>query len=147
MRRSVAVATAAVCAAAAAPGQAAAKPPGLTLARAGQTAQATVGSFCAAGMCVDRAAPPVPQERLPVHRGARVRLRFTLPADTVQVHLIRIRADGSARIGRKLHAERVTGKRWRVRLPQRLHRANGLDVFARGGGWDAGFWGGLRRTH
>jgi hypothetical protein len=145
MRRNAAVASAAVCVAAAAPGQAAAKPPGLTLARAGQTAAATLGSFCAAGMCVDRSAPPVPEERLPVRRGAVVKLRFTLPADVVQVHLLRIRADGTGRIGRKLHAERVTARRWRVRLPQRLRRANGLDVFARGAGWDAGFWGGLRR--
>ena len=73
-------------------------------------------------------------------------LRLGLRANRVSVHLLRIRADGTGKVGRRITALRITRKRWRVRLPAHLRRANALDVFARGRGWDAGFWGGLRRT-
>ncbi len=142
----LAVLTLAALLATAATAHAKADPPALALAHGGQTAEATIGSFCAGGLCVDRTHPAKPSERLDVQGGDRVTLRLNMRAKRVTVHLLRIRAGGTGRIGRRVAAERITGKRWRVRLPQHLRRANGLDVFARGKGWDAAFWGGLRRA-
>ena len=142
----LAVLTAAALLATAATVHAKADTPTLTLAHGGQTARAEIGSFCAAGLCVDRVHPDRPAERLDVQGGVRVTLRLGLRANRVSVHLLRIRADGTGKVGRRITALRITRKRWRVRLPAHLRRANALDVFARGRGWDAGFWGGLRRT-
>jgi hypothetical protein len=143
MRLAVLIVTAILATAANA--QAKADTPSLTLAHGGQTARTTIGSFCASGMCVDRIHPARPAEKLDVQGGDGVALRFDLRAKKVSVHLLRIRVDGTGKVGRRVTAVRVARKRWRVRLPDHLRRANALDVFARGHGWDASFWGGLRR--
>ena len=45
--------------------------------------------------------------------------------------------------------ERLSARRWIVRLPRRLHGARILDISvdgkdASGNTWDANFWGGIR---
>ena len=142
----LAVVTVAAVLATAATAHAKADAPTLTLAHGGQTARAEIGSFCATGLCVDRIHPDRPAEKLDVSGGELVTLRFGLRARHASVHLLRIRADGTGKVGRRVTALRITRKRWRVRLPQHLRRANALDVFARGRDWDASFWGGLHRT-
>ncbi|HZB75283.1 MAG TPA: hypothetical protein VE526_03585 [Solirubrobacteraceae bacterium] len=116
---------------------AAADPPGMSLSRAGLTAQGTLGTHCADGICVDMTSPPEPRGRLPVRRRARVRLVFTRPAESVEARLGRNE-------GRALQVERVTATRWTVRLPRDLGSARLIDVFATGTNWDASFWGGIR---
>ena len=45
---------------------------------------------------------------------------------------------------RVLAVRKVTARRWKVRLPRRLHGAKIVDVFASGDDWDGSFWAGIR---
>ena len=121
------------------PGQAQEAPdrPGLSVSHAGLTARATLGSFCADGLCADALHPPQPKGRLPVRSRSRLTLRFTRDATAVQARLGR-------RGGRALSVQKVTSRKWTVRLPRKLHGAKIVDVFARGDAWDGSFWAGIR---
>ena len=74
--------------------------PGLSVSHAGLTARASLGSFCADGLCADALHPPQPKGRLPVRSRARLTLRFTRDATTVEAGLGRrgtrvlVRAEG-----------------------------------------------------
>jgi hypothetical protein len=116
--------------------------PGLTLSRAGLSAEGSLGTYCLAPACVDFTHPAEPEGRLPVHGRSRVTLDFTLSAD--RVHVALGRHGGGA-----LHVERLSATRWTVRLPRKLHGARILDISvdgkdASGNTWDANFWGGIR---
>ena len=111
--------------------------PGLSVSHAGLTARASLGSFCADGLCADALHPPQPKGRLPVRSRARLTLRFTRDATTVEAALGR-------RGTRVLSVQKVTARKWKVRLPRRLHGARIVDVFASGDDWDGSFWAGIR---
>jgi hypothetical protein len=116
--------------------------PGLTLSRAGLSAEGSLGTYCLAPACVDFTHPPEPEGRLPVRGRSRVTLEFTLSAERVSVTLGR---NG----GGAIHVERLSARRWIVRLPRKLDGAHILDISvdgkdASGHTWDANFWGGIR---
>jgi hypothetical protein len=133
-------------------GQATIEGPTLSLARAGLTAQATLGSFCVdrPGFCADAAYPLPVRGRLPVRPGGRVVLETSVEASELSVRLLRVPARRTTPVGRQLTVRRLAPKRWAVTLPERLRDATVLDVFLlwdnpRDGSGDASFWGGVRQ--
>lgn len=127
------------------------------------TARATVGSYCVAGtaepgepvggVCADAAYPLDTRGRLPVEPRDRVRLRFPdnprIEDDVKAVRVALVRRQGERYRfldwGTRARSVRGTQSRFRFRLPQRLRRANVLDISVRYvGGGDANSWAGLR---
>jgi hypothetical protein len=132
--------------------------PTLAISRAGLTANAARGSFCASppagtvapGICVDGRYPLSVRGRLPVRPGGRVVLRFDVDVNELQVRLGDVDGATFERIGGPLTVKRLGRLRWAVKLPQRLGTARLLDVFVRwnnseDGRGDASFWGGIRQ--
>jgi hypothetical protein len=132
--------------------------PALWFRHAGLTERATLGSYCVStvqpdgtstGGCGDAAYPLRTHGRLPVRPGGRVVVRTSVVARHLQATLLQAGSSSSNPNGGRLHARRLSARRWAVRIPAVVPSGGVLDVSlrwhdARDGQGDADFWGGMR---
>jgi hypothetical protein len=123
----------------------------------GHTVRATLGSYCLPGnpdgsdrsqayTCADAFATPGTRRKLAVAPRDRVLVTTGAKAKRVYVGLVRTTRRGQSYVGgRRAHRRAGHPRRWLMRLPRRLRRADLLDVAVEYREGDADFGVSIRR--